>query len=36
MVTIILMDPKREDVIRNTMPNSQKVWPVVAITDKGG
>jgi hypothetical protein len=36
MVTIILIEPRSEDVIRKTMPRIQKVCPVVAITARGG
>ena len=36
MVTIKLIEPKSEDVIRKTMPISHTVWPEAAILAKGG
>ncbi len=37
MVTMKLTEPSSEDVIRNTMPNSHIVWPLVAVmTESGG
>ena len=36
IVTMKLIDPSSDDVIRKTMPMSHTVWPMVAMTESGG
>ena len=36
MVTMKLIEPSSDDVIRKIMPMSQPVWPMVAMTESGG
>jgi hypothetical protein len=35
IVTMKLSAPRSDDAIRKTIPTSQKVWPVVAMTESG-
>ncbi len=35
IVTMKLIEPRSDEVIRKIMPISQYVWPCVAITDSG-
>ena len=36
IVTMKLIEPRSDDVIRKTMPKSHTVWPTVAMTESGG
>jgi len=36
IVTMKFTEPSSDEVIRNTMPSSQIVWPIVAISESGG
>ena len=35
IVTMKLIEPRSDDVIRNAIPISHQVWPCVAMTDSG-
>jgi len=36
MVTMKFTLPRSDDVINKTIPSSHMVWPVVAMSDRGG
>jgi hypothetical protein len=36
IVTMTLIDPSSDDVMRSSMPASQNVWPIVAMSASGG
>ena len=35
VVTMKLIDPRSDEVMRNTMPKSHQVWPLVAMSARG-